>query len=198
MKGLPSGYNRDFHEDKEILVEALDLMNKAVKIVPSLIQTTTLKLERMAELCYGNFATATEVANYLVAKHDVPFRTAHHIVGSLVGDLSRAGKNFKDTDYCLNHIIKTHKVNADPATLLKVFDPKAVMMSYNSLGGTGPIAVKKMMADLAQELAIHTEVAKADRKRLTKALEDTRKIAEGAATIKTAADLKNLIPPEYL
>jgi len=81
--------------------------------------------------------------------------------------------------------------------LAKVFDPKAVMMSYNSLGGTGPVAVKQMLADFVAELKAHTEVVKADRKRLTTALETTRTIAEKAGSIKTAADLKNLIPPEY-
>lgn len=60
MKGLPSGYNRDFHEDKEILVECMDLMNKALPIVPALIESTTLNLERMHDLCYGAFSTATE------------------------------------------------------------------------------------------------------------------------------------------
>jgi argininosuccinate lyase len=60
MKGLPSGYNRDFHEDKEILVDVLDLMNKCLPIVPNLVISTTLNLERMEELTYGSFSTATE------------------------------------------------------------------------------------------------------------------------------------------
>jgi len=197
MKGLPSGYNRDFHEDKEILVSAMDLMNAAVPIIPSLIKTTTLKLDRMADLCYGNFATATEVANYLVAKHDVPFRHAHHVVGSLVGDLHRAGKNFKDTDYCLKHIIETHKIPCDPKDLLKVFDPKTVMLSYNSLGGTGPVAVKQMLADLQAQLAAHKKAVQDDQARLDKALATVRDIASKAGSIKTAQDLKNLIPAEY-
>lgn len=37
MKGLPSGYNRDFHEDKEILVETFDLANRATSIIPALV-----------------------------------------------------------------------------------------------------------------------------------------------------------------
>jgi argininosuccinate lyase len=79
--GLPSGYNRDFHEDKELLVATMELMNKAVQVVPPLINSTTINLKRMEELSWGNFANATELANYLVAKHDVPFRRAHDIVG---------------------------------------------------------------------------------------------------------------------
>ena len=59
-------------------------------------------------------------------------------VGSLVGDLSRAGKNFRDLETCLNHIIVTHKIPADREKLKNVFNSKAVMLSYNSLGGAGP------------------------------------------------------------
>jgi len=197
MKGLPSGYNRDFHEDKEILVEVMDLMNAAVVIIPSLVKSTTLNLQRMHDLCYANFATATEVANYLVGKHNVPFRQAHHIVGSLVGDLSRAGKNFKDIDYCLTHIIKTHDIPADPEQIKKVFDPKAVMLSYNSLGGTGPKAVKKMLADMRSDLEAQKKIISADRARLDDALKTVRGIAEKAGSVKTAKDLLNLVPQQY-
>jgi len=132
-----------------------------------------------------------------LAKHDLPFREAHHIVGSLVGDLSRAGKNFRDTQDCLDHIIKKNKVPADPKTLAKVFDPKAVMMSYNTEGGTGPIAVKDMIKKMRAQLAEHKKVVQADKDRLANALKTTRTIAEKAASIKTADDLKNLVPKDY-
>ena len=197
MKGLPSGYNRDFHEDKEILVECLDLMNKALPIIPALVESTTLNYARMEELTYGAFCTATEVANYLVAQHNVPFRQAHHIVGSLVGDLSRAGKNFKDLDTCLDHVIITHKIPADREKLKAVFNSKAVMLSYNSLGGTGPKAVQKMMNDFNKELARHNKVIQEDEQRLKDALKVTREIAAAASGIKSAQDLKNLIPQSY-
>jgi hypothetical protein len=145
-----------------------------------------------------------------VAKHNTPFREAHHIVGSLVGDLHRAGKDFSDFDYCLYHIIHKHGVKgkrtsflpilisvASPDEIKAVLDPKSVMMSYNSLGGTGPIAVREMLEDFNEQLAQHRKVVEADRKRLTDALATTRSIAEKAHTVKTAADLKNLIPAEY-
>lgn len=81
MKGLPSGYNRDFHEDKEILIHSCDLINRAIEVIPPLVESTTINAKRMEELAYANFANATELANYLVAKHNVPFRRAHDIVG---------------------------------------------------------------------------------------------------------------------
>jgi argininosuccinate lyase len=192
MKGLPSGYNRDFHEDKEILVESLSLINRAVEVIPALISSTTLNLERMADLAYGNFATATELANYLVLKHNIPFREAHHVVGSLVGDLSRKGENFKNFDACYNHIVNTHKINAPKEDLQRVLDPKSVMLSYNSLGGTGPKAVNEMLKQFRAELENHKKVLNEDNSRVNNALERTRTIASKAGSIQTAEQLKKL------
>lgn len=145
MKGLPSGYNRDFHEDKEILVGQFDMVNKGASIIPALVETTQFNLPRMAELGNANFSTATELANHLVSRHKVPFREAHHIVGTLVGKLVASGDNLTNEKACLEHL-KSRGVNADPAELHRVLDAKSVMMSYNSRGGTGPRSVAKMGA----------------------------------------------------
>ena len=65
----------------------------------------------MAELATKNFSAATEVANYLVRDHNVPFREAHHIVGSLVGKLYRAGKNFDDLNEKQKQVITLVKID---------------------------------------------------------------------------------------
>jgi argininosuccinate lyase len=197
MKGLPSAYNRDFHEEKEILFEALDLILGTTSIIPELTRTITFNLKRMHELAYGNFATATEVANFLVAKNNVPFRQAHHIVGSLVGELSRSGRNFRDWEACVDWIINKNGVKADPNELKKVFDPKHVMMTYNSLGGTGPIAVKKMIEDFNKDLERHKKTLEEDKKRTEKAFNVVRELATKAGSVKSAQELLNLVPQEY-
>jgi len=94
-------------KDKEVLINSLSLIIRAVEVIPPLVQTTQLNLARMAELANANFSTATELANYLVLRHNVPFRQAHHIVGSLVGDLTRRGENFSNTAYCFEHLKKS-------------------------------------------------------------------------------------------
>jgi len=152
MKGLPSGYNRDFHEEKEILFEDLDLAIRAASVVGPLVQSTTINLERMSNLSGANFSTATELANFLVTKHSVPFRTAHHISGSLVGKLSRQGKCFDgNLEICQEHL-KANGITTSDEELLKVLDTKSVMMSYNSLGGTGPKAVGEMLSKMHLQL----------------------------------------------
>lgn len=192
MKGLPSGYNRDFHEDKEILVESLNLINRAVEVVPPMIQSTTINLERMNDLAFENFANATEIANYLVSKHNVPFREAHHVVGSLVGDLYRKKENFRNFEACYDHIVNKNNIKASREDIQRILDPKSVMTTYNSLGGTGPRAVAEILKAFHHELEQHEKVLKEDKKRVDSALETCRQISKHAPSINSAEDLKKL------
>ena len=153
MKGLPSDYNRDFHEEKELLVESFELIQRASDVIPPLVRTTTINTDRMAKISAANFANATELANYLVHKHKQPFRHAHDIVGTLVGKLNRSGQNFMtDFDTCVGHL-KEHGIVAPPQEIRNVLDPKQVMLTYNSYGGTGKRAVSETLDNLCQDLA---------------------------------------------
>lgn len=179
MKGLPSGYNRDFHEDKEIMVELFNIVNAGTEIIPALVQSTTLNLARMAELPAANFSNATELANFLVSKHQVPFRQAHHIVGSLVGELTRSGRNFTDEAACMKHLEK-NGIKCTAEELHQVLDGKSVMLSYNSYGGTGPHAVKNMIASYEDRLRQLTQECQKDRVRLENAYKACRELAVDA------------------
>lgn len=192
MKGLPSGYNRDFHEEKEILWEALNLINRAVEILPPLIRSTTLNKDRMAELTYANFATATELANFLVRRHQVPFRKAHHIVGDLVGELSRRGENFANVKACLEHLWK-NGIDAREEEVRSVLDPREVMRSYRSLGGTAPESVKPMLEGYGQALRDHRARLSEDQRRMRTAFEACRSIARDASNVTSVSDLDRII-----
>ena len=192
MKGLPSGYNRDFHEEKEILWEALDIINRATEILAPLLRSTTINKERMAELALANFSTATELANYLVRSHNIPFRQAHHIVGSLVGELYRRGENFGNFKACFDHL-KKNGVDAPAEEVRRVLDAKEVMLSYNSQGGTGPEAVMKMLEQFKQSLDRHRHRLQEDQRRVSTAYEACRNIARQASKVKSVSDLDRLI-----
>lgn len=192
VKGLPSGYNRDFHEDKEITVSIFDMATRMTETFPSLIETTRLNLDRMANIAGKNFSTATELANYLVLVHNVPFRESHHIVGSLVGELSRMGQNFENFDYCYKHL-KKHNINAPDADVKRVLDAKSVMMSYNALGSTGPIATKKTISNLRNTLDHHRRVLAKDQERVTGAYNATRLIASKIGSAKSYEEYCKII-----
>jgi len=177
MKGLPSGYNRDFHEEKEVLFEDLDLAIRATTVVPPLVESTTFNLERMQDLSGANFSTATELANYLVSVHKVPFRTAHHIVGSMVGDLVKKGKSFEGNIAICQEHLKAHNVIASDEDVNKVLSTKPVVASYNSFGGTGPEATAKAIENMKTKLATLKATLERDSERLQSAYDAARAIA---------------------
>ena len=95
LKGLPLGYNRDLQEDKPPLWNAFDVVQSCLGILPGLLETIRFKTDRMSELCDANFATATELANYLAREHGIAFRECHEIVGGVVGDLAEKGDDLR-------------------------------------------------------------------------------------------------------
>lgn len=83
MKGIPLAYNKDMQEDKEALFDALDTVTLSLKTFSGMIDTMKVNKDNMKKGAAGGFTNATDVADYL-AKHNVPFRTAHSIVGEMV------------------------------------------------------------------------------------------------------------------
>jgi argininosuccinate lyase len=191
LHGLPSGYNRDFHEEKELLFASMAI--RAAGIIPALVESTTLNFDRMAELCDKNFMMATELANYLVEDHDVPFRETHHIVGSLVGELVKTKSDLTDIEAVMKHL-KESGIDANVDRVKAVLDPKTVMMTYNSLGGTGPAgpeAMQAILSDLQYSLDAHKATLTADQARVSNAYEATKKIAD-ACQQGSVTDLESL------
>jgi argininosuccinate lyase len=95
LKGLPLAYNRDLQEDKEGLFDAVDTLNGTLHVLSGMVETLTLRPERMRRAAEGGFALATDLADWLVKK-GVPFREAHGIVGSLVAYAVEHGKGLKE------------------------------------------------------------------------------------------------------
>jgi argininosuccinate lyase len=83
LKGLPLAYQRDLQEDKPPLFEAISTWEASLGVMAGLIATLQVDRDRMRAAASEGYTTATAVADSLV-RRGVPFRTAHHIVGSLV------------------------------------------------------------------------------------------------------------------
>ena len=88
LKGLPLAYQRDLQEDKPPLFEAAATVEASLGVMAGLIATLAVNRERMAAAAGEGYTTATAVADALV-RRGVAFRTAHHVVGSLVGEAER-------------------------------------------------------------------------------------------------------------
>lgn len=95
LKGLPLTYNRDMQEDKEPLFHGLATVKDALGILRLTVEGFTPRRERMEEAVRNSSMQAVEMAEYLALK-GVPFREAHHIVGTMVKDCERTGRRVSD------------------------------------------------------------------------------------------------------
>jgi argininosuccinate lyase len=90
LKGLPLAYQRDLQEDKAPLFDAVAVFGTSLSVLSGLLDTLSVDASRMHQAATEGFTTATAVADALV-RRGVPFRAAHHIVGSLVAQAEEAG-----------------------------------------------------------------------------------------------------------
>jgi argininosuccinate lyase len=92
LKGLPIGYNRDLQEDKRIVFRAYDTVSSCLTMAAAIVNSASYDKERIEPTLDRGFLDATSLAEYLVTK-GIPFRTAHHIVGTLVARCEKEGKH---------------------------------------------------------------------------------------------------------
>ena len=146
LKGLPLAYNKDMQEDKEGLFDAIHTIKGSLKIFEGMLDTMTVNTNRLNETVTKDFSNATELADYLVSKN-VPFRTAHEIVGKIVLDCINKGIYLLDIpleDYQSHH----ESIEADIYDFLK---PENCLKRRKSYGSTGQDAVKHQLS-VAQQL----------------------------------------------
>ena len=95
LKGLPTAYNRDLQEDKTHLFAAHDSLVASLEVAAAIVSTASFDESRLAAAAEAGFSDATALAEYLVGR-DVPFRTAHQIVGRLVASCEQRGSRLAD------------------------------------------------------------------------------------------------------
>ncbi len=93
LKGLPLAYNKDMQEDKEGFFDASDTLLNCLIVFQGMLSTMKIRGGVMAKAAEGSFATATDLADYLVKK-GLPFRQAHEVVGKLVRYAIERGQTF--------------------------------------------------------------------------------------------------------
>jgi argininosuccinate lyase len=90
IKGLPLAYQRDLQEDKAPLFDAVGVYEAALGVLAGMLSTMAIDHDRMRQAADEGYTTATAVADALV-RRGLPFRVAHHVVGSLVAQAEEAG-----------------------------------------------------------------------------------------------------------
>ena len=147
MKSQPLAYNKDNQEDKEPLFDAVDTVTDTLRIFADMMGGITVKTEGMLQALTQGFATATDLADYLV-KQGLPFRDAHEAVGHAVKAAEQKGVDLPQLtlaelqSFC-------PQVEADVFAVLTV---EGSLASRNHIGGTAPEQVRAAVARARQRL----------------------------------------------
>lgn len=148
MKGQPLAYNKDNQEDKEPLFDTVDTLQASLRAFADMVPELRPNRQRMREAALKGFATATDLADYLVRK-GIPFRDAHEIVGKAV----RLGL---DSDRDLSGLALAELEALCPLIGPDVFDILTLegsLAARDHLGGTAPRQVRAAIARARAALA---------------------------------------------
>ncbi|MFW0743306.1 argininosuccinate lyase [Aliarcobacter butzleri] len=135
MKGLPLAYNKDTQEDKEGVFDSVKTVEISISILNEVIKTMIVNVDKMQNACKIGHLTATDLADYLVQKQNMPFRTAYYITKDVVALANNLNKDISELS--IDEIRKANdelkNINED---IVLYLDLKNSMNARNSFGGT--------------------------------------------------------------
>ena len=141
LKSLPLSYYKDLQDDKEIVFKSNDTLQNCLKILDEVLKNFTPNKKQMIELANTGYLTATDLADYLVKNHSMPFRKAYKVTANIVNFAEKKKKNLDQLTLAELKKIEP-KLSND---VLKVFDLKNSVNSKKSYGGTSFDNIKKMI-----------------------------------------------------
>jgi argininosuccinate lyase len=150
MKGLPLAYSKDMQDDKEPVFEAYDLLMLSLQALGGMVETVEFVPERMRAAASQGYATATDLADWLVREADVPFREAHHITGRVVKAAEERGCDLADLPL---DALKAIDERIDQR-VFEVLSVDASVRSRTSYGGTAPERVREQIAAAKEALGL--------------------------------------------
>ena len=149
MKGLPLAYAKDTQEDKEPVFDAADALALSLAAMTGMVRDLVPDTQRMRAVAGSGYATATDLADWLVRVLHLPFRTAHHVTGRLVARAEARG--------CELAALSLADMQAEEPGITEavfgVLTVEASVASRTSYGGTAPANVAQQAARWQAALA---------------------------------------------
>jgi len=142
MKSQPLAYNKDNQEDKEPLFDVLDTLRGSLRAFADMVPNLKVNREAMYASAKQGYATATDLADYLVNK-GLPFRDAHEVVGGAVAYAIQKGKDLSECTLQEMHAFD-RRIEADVFEILSL---EGSVGAKNVIGGTAPEQVRRQIAD---------------------------------------------------
>ncbi|MEW4336838.1 argininosuccinate lyase [Chromobacterium vaccinii] len=141
MKAQPLAYNKDNQEDKEPLFDTVDTLQTTLRIYADMMRGVTVKPEAMRAAVLQGYATATDLADYLVKK-GLPFRDSHEVVALAVRHAEGLGVDLADLP-----LAKLREFSAlIEDDVFGVLTPEGSLAQRDHVGGTAPAQVKAQIA----------------------------------------------------
>ena len=150
MKGLPLAYSKDMQDDKPPVFEAANLLTLCLAAMTGMVEGATFRTTRMRAAAELGYATATDLADWLVRQANIPFREAHHITGAAV-------KLAEGRGVALDALSLAELQAIDPRIDQRVFvalSVEASVAARTSHGGTAPDEVNKRIAEARAALGL--------------------------------------------
>ena len=150
MKGLPLAYSKDMQDDKPPVFEAAGLLELCIAAMTGMVADATFNTARMREAAELGYATATDLADWLVREADIPFREAHHITGAAV--------KLADSRGCALDELPLEDLKAIDARIddrvFAALSVDASVAARASYGGTAPEQVRRQVKEARRALGM--------------------------------------------
>ena len=148
MKGQPLSYNRDNQEDKEPLFDTVDTVLACLQVMTAMLSNMRFDREVMRAAALRGYATATDLADYLVRK-GIPFRDAHAIVGKVIRSAQDQGVDLDELSLDVLRGFSSH-IQSDVYDVLSL---EGSIAARDQVGGTAPQQVREAIDRCRQRLA---------------------------------------------
>lgn len=142
MKGQPLTYNKDNQEDKEPLFDTVDTLAATLRVMAEMVQGIVVRPEAMERAAKKGYATATDLADYLVKK-GVPFRDAHEVVAAAVKAGLQQGKDLAELPL---EVLRSFHPSIGEDVFASALTLQASLNARRVVGGTAPERVREQIA----------------------------------------------------
>lgn len=136
MKSLPLAYNKDMQEDKEGVFDSVKTATSSLVILNEMLKTAKFNSDNMQKTCKMGHLSATDLADYLVSKKNIPFRKAHFITGKCVALAEKKGIDLSEISLKMLKNVDENFAELFDEKALKVLDLHNSKEARKSQGGT--------------------------------------------------------------
>ena len=139
LKGLPLAYQKDMQEDKEGVMDAFSALTLSIAAMAGMVRDMAPDVARMRQAAGTGYSTATDLADWLVRTHKMPFREAHHVTARIVAKAASENVALHQMPLAAMQAIEK-RITKDVFAVLSV---DSSIRSRTSYGGTAPKNVRR-------------------------------------------------------